>query len=221
MTEETVAFTMGRNQPYGHQHFAANDWMAEQIGADRLNLYIDTTHEERLPKSPIKGERMVEAVEQAYEDFYDVDYDVTISERDVLDTDFYTDLLGEALDGHTFVTGEPSHARTMERVFPGFDAFGYTVEHWDRTDQRFEDYDYDIVSSSTEIRQLIRNDDDRWRDAVSDPIEDAIDAEYETIRETIVPAEEYNGSKYKDIIASNGQPWAGVVAVHDAVEDLF
>lgn len=212
-------FAMGRNQPYGHQHFAANDWMAGQVDADRLDIFIDTTHEQRLPKSPMEGENLIEAVEEAYETEYETDYEVNVYERDVLDPGFYTDLLGRAVDGYTFITGEQSHADALSSVFPGFGRFGYEVSHWPREADRFEDYDdLHIVSSSTEIRQLIREEDEEWRDAVSDPVEEAIDEEYDAIRDAIVPEEEYDGSKYKDIITSNGQPYARLVALHDRFE---
>lgn len=213
----TYVFTMGRNQPYGHQHFAANDWMAEQLDADHLDIFIDTTHEQRLPKSPMLGETIIEAVEASYEDFYDTSYTVEAHERDVLDPSFYTDLLERGFQGYTFITGEQTHAKTLEKAMPGLSwAFDYDVEHWPRDADRFEGYDqYEIVSSSTEIRQMIREDNEDWRDAVSDPVEDAIDDDYEAIRESIMPEEDYDGSKYKDILASNGQPWSSIVSLHD------
>jgi nicotinamide mononucleotide adenylyltransferase len=212
--DEIRAFTMGRNQPYGHQHHAANDWMAQQIDADVLDIFIDDTHAERLPKSPLKGEELISAVERAYEEEYDTGYEVNVLPRDGLSPSFYAEALKKPLNGFTFLTREQSHAEGMEKALPAFKWFGYDVQHWPRDDSPFEKSDRHIIESSTEIRQNILEGGDKWRSAVSSPVEDVIDENYEEIVSALEPEGEYSGSKYKDAIASNGRPWSTVVHLH-------
>lgn len=60
-----------------------------------------------------------------------------------------------------------------------------------------------IIESSSEIRRDILNGGEEWRKAVSNPVEDAIDENYDEIVSVLEPEGEYSGSKYKDAIASN------------------
>lgn len=214
---EIRAFTMGRNQPYGHQHHAANDWMTRQVNADVLDIFIDDTHEERLPKSPMLGEELIPAVERAYEEEYDTDYDVNVLSRDGLSPSFYAEVMKKPLHGYSFLTREESHAEGMEKALPLFKWFGYEVEHWPRDRKPFQESEYPITESSTEIRQDILEGGDEWRDAVSNPVEDAIDGSYDEIVSVLEHRGEYSGSKYKDAIASNGVPWSSMVKIHDAL----
>lgn len=211
------AFAMGRYQPYSHRHHEANLFMANQINAEVLEIWVDTTHDERLPTSPMIGENIREAVEKAYDDFYETGLKVEVKSRDALGPAFYLDVIKRARNGHTFVTGEETHARRMSRLKPFFHRSGYQVGCWAEDEKIFRNSDFHMMGSATDIRKDISRGDGpsmEWRKSVSDPVEDAIDENYSKIVRTLESKDKYYGSKYRDIIASRGGFYRAFTDIH-------
>lgn len=196
--------------------------MARKVGADQLDIFVDATHAERLPKSPMLPENLIDAIESSYEEFYETEYEVNILPRDGLSPGSMSEALKRRHSGYTFVTRENTHAERME-ILKNFPTFDFDISSWDRDDTVFEDSELDFIESSTDIRQSILNSEDDWRKAVSDPVEDAIDENYDEILSALEPKDEYPGEeyrgKYKDAIASKGPFWRGIVQVCELLED--
>jgi|APHM01.1.fsa_nt_gi hypothetical protein len=171
--------------------------------ADELNVVTEGLSEERTPTSPFYGHEVAESIEQAFEDDYDVPYDVnTVNQQEALDDDVFSVLT----DNPIYFTREKSHARAFNGMKAVYDLAFWnnlsieSVDYEPREDLTpFERFDMPFETSSTKIRAMIDNENDEWRRYVSNSVEDLVD-ETDEAREIIGETPE-NG-KYVSIVKS-------------------
>lgn len=193
--------TRGRYQPFGNHHFAVSDYFMDKHDADELNIVTEGLSGERTPTSPFYGDEVAEMIGAAFDQDYDVDYEVNVvCQNEVFDDNVFALLE----DDPVYFTREDSHAKAF-----GFLELLYDLAFWNdssiedvdyepRTDMTpFERVDLPVETSSTSIREMIDQSDDDWRKHVSDPVEDMIDEKDEARR---VMGEEPEDGKYVSIV---------------------
>jgi len=202
MDEETLV-TRGRYQPFGNHHAAVIDHFADKHDADTVYVFADDTHGDRLPTSPALGDEVADMIEASYDEDYDADFDVEAFAHDGLNPLDYSEVFSVLEDDPVFFTREEDFARNAERGSLVLELFGYgmDVDYEPRSDETpFENFDYPVETSSTNIRQSILNDDE-WRDYVSGSVEDFVD-ESDEFREALVPEDEQDPSKHVGLVKS-------------------
>lgn len=199
--EEDVLVTRGRYQPFGNHHAAVFDHFMDKHGADELNVVTEGLSSERMPSSPFYGEEVAEMIDKAFEQDYDVDYDVNaVSQEEVFDDEVF----GILEDDPVYFTRERSHARAFTAMKHFYDAAFWNdlgirfVDYEPRSDMTpFEKFDRPVETSSTNIREMIDEEDDEWRNYVSSSVEDFVDETWEA-RE--VMGDEPESGKYTGIV---------------------
>jgi nicotinamide mononucleotide adenylyltransferase len=195
--------TRGRYQPFGNHHAAVFNYFADKDDADTVYVFADDTHGERLPTSPATGEEVAEMIEASYENDYEVDFDVEAVPHDGLNPLSYSGPLSVLGEDPVFFTREEEFA---EKAKTWSDVLSYLgvdmdVDYEPREDHTpFERFPGEVETSSTNIRQSILNGDE-WRAYVSDSVEDFVN-ESDEFQEALVPEEDQNPSKHKDLVKS-------------------
>lgn len=199
MSQELLV-ARGRYQPFGHHHAAVIDYFMDKHDADELNVVTEGLSKERTPTSPFYGYETAGSIKKAFEEDYNVKYDVDIiNQEEVFDDDVFNVLSGDPI----YFTREESHAYALNLMKVVCDVAFWNdlsiadVDYEPREDPTpFERFDKPVETSSTNIRQMIDEGNDEWRRYVPDSVEDLVD-EKDKARDII--GESPNNGKYADI----------------------
>ncbi len=189
MEDESAVYTLGRFQPYSNHHDAAIRLLVDEVEEDVEEVYVGilrTPSNSRTASNPFTDEevyRMVDEAAEAYELPYDLEPFV-FGDNPLDHHDYVGSVVGSDT---TFVTREKSWKwvsdalSLLDRLTPGngthVDSF-YVPRDQDRIEEVARSAGYEVVESSTEVRQKIAEGDRDWRKYVSDPVEEVIEEEF-------------------------------------------
>lgn len=193
--------TRGRYQPFGNHHAAVFDYFMAKHGVDKLYVLTEGLSSRRTPTSPFRGDEVAEMIEDSFEEDYDVDYEVeVVNHDDIFDKEVF-DIFEEEV---AYFTRERSHAAVFAFLKAVYDLAFWSnrslggVYYEPRGDMTpFERFDRPVETSSTRIREMIKEGNDEWRSYVSDTVENFID-ENDEAREAI--GRDPESGKYVGII---------------------